>query len=174
MKKNLRVIFGVLLIIISIFSLTGCFSRKELKYEGDKFDITFNVKAYNRYTISKDSDARTTIEEKKVLLGDGFKIGIEEDLSVSYSENNGDFTKYAEGFKNEPEYLEVTYSGIKGFQKYYKPYNRYEIFLPLDNNDKVSIKLNVYSDKNTKEDLKNIFNSEDVQDILNNIVVTSK
>ena len=174
MKKNIKVIFVILVLFVSIFSLTGCVDRKELKYEGDKFNIIFNIKAYNRYSISKDTSNKTTIEEKGVLLGDGFRICIEEDLSISYPEYNGDFNKYSEWYKDEAEYTEVTYSGIKGFQKYYSGYNRYEVYLPIDNNNKVSIKLNIYSDKNTKKDVQEQFNSKDVQDILNNMVITSK
>lgn len=168
MKKSLKVFSLVLLFIIFI---TGCnIGTKNLTYSGKNFNVTFKVLNKKNYDLVDDKTVN--ISEKKVLLGNGYRIGIEEDDDISISTYNGDFNKYMNNFKDETDFKEVTYNGLKGFQKYYSAYNRYEIYLPV--NEKVCLKLNIYSLENTKEDSLKQMKSKEVQNILNSISIKTK
>lgn len=168
MKKCLK-IFSLLLVCIIVVS--GCsIGTKKVTYKGSSFNVIFEVKNDKKYVLSTDSKDAVNMVEKSVLLGNGYKIGIEENnLIQSFS---GDFNKLKDNFKDEPGFKEVTYGNKDGFQKYYSVYSRYEVYLPV--NDKVVLKLNIYSDKNNKDNALKVLNSKEVKDVLNSIKINTK
>ena len=168
MKKRLYV-FGLLL--VGICFITGCnIGKKSLVYKGNGFNVTFEVINSVAYKMSNSGKDTVTNNEKSAILGDNFKIGIEEDRDISLKIYNGDFNKYMNNFKDEKEFKKVTYNNINGFQKYYGTRGRYEVYLPV--NKDVNLKLNIYS--NGKDSLSKVFKSKEVQDILNSIVIKVK
>lgn len=165
MKKSLYV-FGLLLVTICF--ITGCnIGKKNLVYKGNGFKVNFEVINSIAYKISTNSNDIKSNSESAIIIGDSFKIGIEEDRNISLKIYNGDFNKYMNNFKDEKGFKKVTYNGINGFQKYYRTRDRYEVFLPV--NKDVNLKLNIYS--NGKDDVSKVFKSKDVQDILNSIII---
>lgn len=186
MKKFLKILSFVLL-LVSVLTITACGNkkveeqtapkeekRKELTFAGKDATITFKVKQDTDYKLSVTQTDLKTTREIAILLGDTFKIGIEVSNAISYSKYEGSFEAYKESFKDKEEFKEVTYNGLNGFIQYYSGYTRYEVYLPIPNSKQYLLKLNIYSNEDTKEKAKEELDSEKVQDILNNIEVTLK
>ena len=174
MKKAIKIIGVLLVIILVVLFITRFVARKKLKFEDETVSVIFSVKKNNDYTISQERSDLRTSREDAIILGDTFKIGIEIKDDLSLKKYSGDFEKYKEIYKEKEEFKEVTYSGIKGFQRYYEPYIRYEVFLPIEGSNKYFVKLDIYSKENTKETAKEQLESSKVKDILNNITIKSK
>ena len=166
--KKLKLLL-VAILVVGIFTLTGCEpKREELKFEGKEGKITFNVKADKKYKISTNKDDFRTSREQGMLIGDGFKIGIEFDDDFDYFFKS-DWSKLKEKRKENEDYKEVTYSDLKGIQYFYGGYMCYDVVLPVKNNKKYLLILTVYGDKDNEEAAKKAIKNEEVLDILNNI-----
>ena len=162
-----------LVIILTIVLLTGCSEKRtELKFEGDEGTVVFNVKDRSGYKISTNKDDFRTSKEQAVLIGNGFKIGIEFDDGFSYF-YDGDFNKLKEEKKNSPDYLEVTYGSFSGIQYFYNNYNRYNVVLLVKNSNKYMLNLYVYGAFDEESSAKTAIKNAEVLDILNNIKTIS-
>ena len=187
MKKIVKIL-TFLLLIISVMGITGCGKntnkeekvvekeekRKELTFDGKDATITFKVKPSTNYKLSVSQEDLRTTREIAVLIADNFKIGIEVSNAISFSKYAGSFETYKESYKDNEEYKAVTYNGLNGFIQYYGAYTRYEVYLPIPESTQYLLKLNVYAKEDTKEKAKEVLESEEVQDILNNLVVQVK
>ena len=170
MKKFLKV-FSIVLLATII--LTGCEKRKEVKFDGEEGKITFNVKEESGCKISTDKKDLRTSKEQGSLVCKDFKIGIEfnDDLDYFF---DGDFNKLIEKRKSDHKDLkEVTFGDYKGIQYFYGGYNNYEIILQIKNNKKYFLSLSVYGKEDTEKAAKTAIKSEEVLDVLNNIVSIS-
>ena len=170
MKKFLKV-FSIVLLAALI--LTGCEKRKEVKFDGEEGTITFNVKEDSKCKISTDEKDLRTPREQGSLVCKDFKIGIEfnDDLDYFF---DGDFNKLIEKRKSDHKDLkEVTFGDYKGIQYFYGGYNNYEIILQIKDNKKYFLSLSVYGKEDTEKAAKTAIKSEEVLDVLNNIVSIS-
>lgn len=167
MKKGLRILSLLLILVI----VTGCAGgKKNITFKGKKFNATFEILNMRSHKLSTNPNDVMSNRERAIIIGSNYKIGIEEDISISYNKYNGDFNKLSDNFNDQKDYKKVTYNGIEGFQKYYSSHNRYEVYLYV--NDKVSLKLNIYADEDKK--IKDIYYSNEIQDILNSVVIEIK
>ena len=166
MKKYVKYL---VIVLFAVIILTGCEpKRKDVTFKGEEGTITFAIKEDSECKIStKDEDLRTTREQGSLVCKD-FKIGIEFDEDYGYFFNS-DFEKLKSEKKDNEYYKEVTYSDKKAVQYFYGGYNEYEILIPVENNKKYLLRLNVYGAKDTEEASKKAIKNEEVQDILNNI-----
>lgn len=175
--KKIIYISLVIIIIASLFVLTGCTNTKtiDLVYKDkSNVQITFKVDEKANYRLSENKDEFRTSRENATLFGDTFNIGVEVYDDLIFDRYNGSFEKYAEEHKDNDEYTEVTFNGMKGYSVYYGSYVRYEVLLPVKDSNKYFVKFTIYStvDKNSKESVKEQFESEKVRNILNNIEIS--
>lgn len=166
--------FSLLLVVLCLIPiLTGCKKKSsEITYDGEKIKINFVTKKGSNYKISTDNKDLRTSRENAIILADNFKIGIEENDDLTFPQYFGDFEKLKADNTDEEEYKEVTYSDIKGFEKYYGSYVRFEVYLPIDK--KTILKLNIYSIDDTEESTKKVFKSDEIKELLNNMTITKK
>ena len=183
--KKISKISSLLLIIVTLSIVVGCEKKKDssieamksetvekISYDGNKLKASFEISKSINAIISTEADDLRTTREKAIIITDKFKIGIEENDDLSFNKYSGDFGKYKKEHKKNPDYKKVKLSGLDAFTQYYGAYVRYEAYLKVD--DKYILKLNIYSTKDTEEDVKKQFESQVVQDILNSIVVEVK
>lgn len=172
MKNSLK-LFSVLLVGLFVVSLvSGCEKKEDLTFKGDEGTITFKVPE-GKYKIStKDKDKRTS-REQGVLVGKDFKIGIEfcDDYEYFFK---SDFKKLKDARKDYDDFKVVTYSDVKAVQYFNSGYMDYEIMFPVKNNKKYYLELSVHPKKETKKDAKKLIESDEVQDILNNMEFKAK
>ena len=118
--KNLKKDFiGLFVLAIAVLFVTGCEPKREaLKFDGEEGSLVFNVKADGGYKISTDSKDLRNSREQGVLIGKDFKISIEFDDTFGYF-FEGNFNKLKEKRKDNDDFKEVEYSGIKGIQYFY-------------------------------------------------------
>ncbi len=168
MKKYFNLI-AVVVMVFAITLLTGCGDKRtELKFEGEEGTIVFNVKEKAGYKISTKSEDFRTGREQAVLIGEGFKIGIEFDSDFSYFYDS-DFSMLKDSRKSYDEFKDVTYSNIKGFQYFYDSYNRYNVILPCGDSKDYVLVLYVYGSEDKEESAKKAIKNEELLDVLNNI-----
>ena len=168
--KNLKKGFvGLFLVLVAVLLVTGCEPKREaLKFDGEEGTLTFNVKANAGYKISTDKKDLRNSREQGVLLGKDFKISIEFDDTFDYF-FNGDFNKLKEKRKDNDDFKEVEYSGIKGFQYFYGGYNSYTIYLPVEGDKEHVLVLSVYGKEDKEAAAKEAIKNEEVLDVLNHI-----
>ena len=186
MKRISKIFSLVLLLVISLSVITGCDKKKNeaetksekkgavetISYDGNKLKATFEVSKSANAKISTESDDFRTSREKAIIIADDFKIGIEENDDLSYSNYSGDFDKYKKAHKENTDYKATKLSGLDAFTQYYGSYVRYEAYLKVS--DKYILKLNIYSTKDTEEETKKQFDSQVVKDILDSVKVEVK
>ena len=156
----MSVIKKLFIFLFIVLFVTGCKPSHKLKYNGDYFDLVFNVKYAYNYQLSKNKKDFRTAREKAILISDNFKIGIEANNELS-SKYKGDFDKFKKNYKNNDNYKDVRYCNIRGFRIYSRKYARYEIYLPID--DKYILRFNVYAYTNNKKSTTDVLNSKEVK-----------
>lgn len=173
MKKILKIAVLLLIIVLAVVLLTGCGKKEELTFDGDEGKITFKVKPNSGYRISTDKEDLRNSREQGVLIGNDFKIGIEfcDDYKYFF---NSDLNKLKENRKDYDDYKEVTYNGIDGVQYFYAGYMRYEVMLPVANNEEYYLDLTIYGKEDNEESAKEAIENKELQEILNSIVFEAK
>lgn len=177
MKNLLKIIVLLLIIALSLAVLTGCGAKKEdkevLTFDGEEGKITFSVKAGSGYKVSTNQEDLRTSREQGVLIGNGFKIGIEfcDDYKYYFG---SDLNNIKEARKDNDEYKEVKYAGVDGVQYFYGSYNCYEIMLPVPNNEEYYLNLSVYGSEDKEESAKAAIANQEVIDILNSMTFEAK
>ena len=167
--KKLKFLALFLVVAVVTIMTTGCEGkREELKFEGKEGTIIFNVKAGSDYKISTDKADLRTSREQAALVGKDFKIGIEFNDDFGYF-FKGDFDALKAKRKDNTEYKEVTYSGIKGIQYFYGSYMYYEIILPCGDSKEYDLILTVRGNEDNEKSAKAAIKNEEVQDVLNHI-----
>ena len=171
MKK--KIIYTSLLMLLVLTTMTGCLfeKRNELKVKEENITVTFKILEKIKYTLSKELKDFKSSRECAMIITKDFKIGVEINKDMSYEKYKGSFEKLKKARSESTEYKEVTYSGIKGFQRYNESYMRYEVYLPIKDNDEQCLQLNIYSTKNRDEATREQYKSKEVQDILNHIKI---
>lgn len=171
MKK--KVIYTSLLMLLVLTTMTGCLfeKRNEVKVKEENITVTFKILEKIKYTLSKELKDFKSSRECAMIITKDYKIGVEINKDMSYEKYKGSFEKLKKARSESTEYKEVTYSGIKGFQRYNESYMRYEVYLPIKDNDEQCLQLNIYSTKNRDEATREQYKSKEVQDILNHIKV---
>ncbi len=176
MRKTIKVFSVLLIIILSLSILTACGKKEKkeiLSFDGEEGKITFQVKEGSGCQIStKDEDLRSS-REQGVLIGNGFKIGIEFCDDYNYFFDSS-LEKLKEARKDYPDFKEVNYGGAEGVQYFYGGYNRYEVMLPVKNNDKYYLDLTIYGSEDKEEAAKTAIENQEVLDILNSISFEAK
>lgn len=176
-----KIIYISLIIVVIICVLAGVLILKgnsktiDLIYKDESnVQVTFKVDEKANYRLSENKDEFRTSREDAMLFGDTFNISVEVYDDLIFDRYSGSFEKYAEEHKEDDEYTEQTFNGIKGYSVYYGSYVRYEVLLPVKDSNKYFVKLCVYStvDKNSKDSVKEQFESEKVRNILNNIEIS--
>lgn len=169
MKSFKRIFIGLFLFVTALVLVTGCEPKREaLKFDGDEGTLTFNVKASEGYKLSTDKKDFRNSREQGMLIGKDFKISIEFDDNFNYFFDS-DFNKLKEKRKDNEQYKEVEYSGIKGIQYFYGGYNSYTIYLPIEGDKEHVLVLSVYGKEDKEAAAKEAIESEEVQDVLNHI-----
>lgn len=168
MKKTIT----IFLLIVTMTLITGCEKREEIKFNGDEGSISFSLKANKKYRISTDQKDFRTSREQAVLLGNGFKIGIEFDDDFGYF-FKGDWKEVIKKRKENENFKEVTYSDIKGIQYFYGNYMRHNVIIPIKDNKKYYLVLTIYGEKDNEKSAKEAIKNEEVLDILNHITSIS-
>ena len=176
MKKFLKLFSVLVIVLLAVTLLTGCGKKEkkeDLTFDGEEGKITFQVKEGSGYKISTNKDDLRSTREQGVLIGNGFKIGIEFSDDYNYFfESNLD--KLKEARKDYDDYKEVKYGGVDGVQYFYGGYNRYEVMLPVANNEKYYLDLTIYGSEDTEESAKAAIANQEVLDILNSIKFEAK
>ena len=169
MKYFKRSIIGLFLVVAALIFVTGCEPKREaLKFKGEEGSLTFNVKADGGYKLSTNKDDFRNSREQGMLIGKDFKISIEFDDSLGYF-FDGDFNQLKEKRKDNDDYKEIEYSGIKGIQYFYGGYNSYTIYLPIEGNKEYFLVLSVYGKEDKEAAAKEAIKNEEVLDVLNHI-----
>lgn len=170
MKKfKLFLGIGILCILVSgALFLGGCGKKMVTSTytdEKNEASISLSYPEDDKFNYSTDSNDFRTSAEEAVLISDTYKIAWDV-VSIGY---NGDFEKVKDKAMDREESKEVSYNGIKGVSYYYSPYVRYTVALPI--NDKCYVEFHVYStsEKHDKEHADEVFNSEEVQNILKTV-----
>lgn len=172
--KNWKKLISMSLLVVALIFITGCEKREEIKFNGEEGNITFSLKTDKKYRISTDKNDFRTSREEAMLLGNGFKIGIEFDHDYGYFYKS-DWKELIKKRKDNEDFKEVTYSDIKGIQYFYSGYMRYNVILQIKDSQKYCLVLTVYGEKATEEAAKNAINNKEVIDILNHITsITAK
>lgn len=168
--KNLKKGFiGLFVFAIAILFVTGCEPKREaLKFDGEEGSLVFNVKEDGGYKLSTDKKDFRNTREQGILIGKDFKISIEFDDTYKYFFDS-DFNKLKEKRKDNQDFKEVEYSGIKGIQYFYGGYNSYTIYLPVEGDDEHVLVLSVYGKEDKEKSAKEAIANEEVIDVLNNI-----
>ena len=156
-------------IVFGVLTLTGCGKKlKTVTYnDKSKVSVSLSFEEEKGYELSESKDDLRTSLEDAVLKGDDFNIAIQVD---EYSSNKT-FNDVKNIYKKNNDYKEVTYNEMKGISFYSPSYVRYEVILNVDN--KTYVSLHIYNKKspNKEEDVKKIYNSEEVQEILNSVTI---
>ena len=71
MKKNIK---NILLILLMSFFLTACKPGKQMTYEGNYLNLTFNVRYASDLRISEDKKDYRTAREEAVIISDNFNF----------------------------------------------------------------------------------------------------
>ena len=174
MKSYLKILSFILIMVLAILLLAGCGEKKEeLTFDGEEGKITFQVKAGSGYKISTNPDDFRTTRAQGVLIANDFKIEIEfcDDYNYFFESN---LDKMKEARKDYDEYKDVTYNGVAGLQYFSSGYNRYEIMLPVANNDKYYLNLSVSGMEDKEESAKAAIANQEVIDILNSMTFEAK
>ena len=169
--KKFKLFFGagVLgVIIVAVLFMGGCGKKlitSTYTDEKNKVSVSLSYPENDKFNYSTDSKDFRTSAEESVLISDTYKIAWDV-VSIGYS---GDFEKVKDKAMEREESKEVSYNGIKGVSYYYSPYVRYTVALPI--NDKCYIEFHIYStnEKHDKEHADEVFNSDEVQDILKTV-----
>lgn len=169
MKKILKELVLLFVIVFGVLALTGCGKKlKTVTYnDKSKVSVSLSFEEEKGYELSESKDDLRTSLEDAVLKGDDFNIAIQVD---EYSSNKT-FNDVKNIYKKNNDYKEVTYNEMKGISFYSPSYVRYEVILNVDN--KTYVSLHIYNKKspNKEEDVKKIYNSEEVQEILNSVTI---
>ena len=164
MKKALKVF---IILILPVLLLTGCVGDK-LVYEDARVKVTFEV--MGDYKLVMKKEYFRTSREEAMILDSKFKIGIE--FNNDLADKNIKFDKFMNDYKKEKDFKKVKYSDMNGFSIYTPDYLRYEVYLQV--NDKLILRLNIYSPNDNKKATTKVLESEEVQDILKHITVKVK
>lgn len=164
MKKALKIF---IILILPVLLLTGCVGDK-LVYEDTNVKVTFEV--MGDYKLVTKKEYFRTSREKAMVLDNKFKIGIE--FNNDLVDKNIKFDKFMKNYNKEQDFKKVEYSDMKGFLFYTPDYLRYEIYLQV--NDKLILRLNVYSPNDNKKATTKVLESEEVEEILEHITVEVK
>lgn len=164
MKKKIFLLF---VMVFSVMLLTGC-TRDKLEYDGSDIKLTFNVT--EEYKLVSDSNYYRTAREKAILIGDTFKIGVE--INKDLEKEKITFNEFKNKYKDKEDFKSVKYSKMNGFLFYTPEYLRYEIYLSV--NDKIVLRLNIYSANDNKKATTTALNSKEVKDILNHMTIEVK
>ena len=163
-----------MLTISTIILLTGCAPKKEqLVFDGEEGKITFTVNANSGYSISTNKDDFRTSRQQGMLIGNDFKIGIEFCDDYKYFFNSS-LDEMKEAKKDYDDYKEVNYSGVDGVQYFYGGYNEYEVLLPVANNEKYYLILEIYGNEDNEESAKAAIANPELLEILNTITFEAK
>ena len=169
---NKKIVHSGLLVLIVLTLMTGCFEkRKALEINEDNIYVKLNIMEKIKYTFSQELKDFKSSRECGMIINDNFKIGIEINKDMSYEKYKGSFEKLKKGRSESTEFKEVTYSGIKGFQRYNESYMRYEVYLPIKGTNERCLQLNIYSTLNRDEETRKQYTTKEVQDILNHVKV---
>lgn len=167
-KKVLKLLSICVVSLCVVFCLDGCAKKlKTVSYTDKKTNIKTSISFDEEanYTLSEDSNDLRTTRENAILLGDDFKISMEYN-SLS-SGQTMDYVK--DVYKKYEDYKEITFNEIKGYSMYNASYVRYDVALPASN--KVYVVFHVYSNdsKSKKDDVKKLYESEKIKEILNTV-----
>lgn len=169
MKYFKKSFIGLFLVVAALVLFTGCEPKREaIKFDGEEGTLTFNVKADGGYKLSTNEKDFRNSREQGMLIGKDFKISIEFDDNFNYFFDS-DFNKLKEKRKDNEDYKEVEYSGIKGIQYFYGGYNSYTIYLPVEGDKEHVLVLSVYGKEDKEAAAKEAIENEEVQDVLNHI-----
>ena len=169
--KKIKLFIGIGIISIlaaGVLFLGGCgqkLTTSTYTDEKNEVSVSLSYPENDKFIYSTDpKDFRTSAEEA-ILISDTYKIAWDI-VSIGYS---GDFEKVKEKAMDREESKEVSYNGIKGVSYYYSPYVRYTVALPI--NEKCYIEFHIYSanEKHDKEHADEVFNKEEVQNILKTV-----
>ena len=173
MSRRVSKLFAIILTIAMVFTLSGCGKKlKTVTYNSEKTNtsISLSYDEKSSFTYSENMEDLRTSSENAILKGENFNIAIQ--IESYYSYKNIDELKKSR--KSYQDFKEVKYNDLNGFSYYYAPYVRYEVILPL--NDKYYVKLHIYSinSKDKNEDVKKLYNSDEVQEILNTVKISTE
>lgn len=161
-------ILGVL--VAGVLLLGGCGKKlvtSTYTDEENKVSVSLSYPDDDKFSYSTDSKDFRTSAEEAILIADTYKIAWDV-VSIGY---NGDFEKVKEKAMDREESKETSYNGIKGVSYYYSPYVRYTVALPV--NDGCYVEFHIYStnEKHDKEHADEVFNKEEVQNILKTVTI---
>ena len=172
MKQLKGIIYTSLLMLLVVTTMTGCFEKRN-NIEIKEDNITVNIKILDsiKYKLSRELKDFKSSRETAMIMTKDFNIGVEINKDMSYDKYKGSFEKLKKGRSKSTEFKEVTYSGIKGFQRYNESYMRYEVYLPIKGTNERCLQLNVYSTANRDEATRKVYKTKEVQDLLNHVKV---
>ena len=168
MKKFFRNVGLISAIVAGVVLLVGCGKKLQTtNYEDEKTKTSISFKYPEELECNYSTEAKDlrTSSENAIWIFDKYKIAVD----IMTLSSNEDFNKVKEKRSSSEDYTEVTLNKVSGISYYYAPYNRYNIYLPI--NDKYYADFHVYSTKEgyKKEDVEKVFNSDEMKEILNTI-----
>ena len=178
LKNYLKVGLMVLIVLSMLVLLTGCGEKTVTStYDSDdaKVSVSLTYPESEDYKWSTNDEDLRTSADKAILLTPNFKIAIQfDDLAVPKYEK--DFSKYKENYVTEYEAEDFKVAGLEGFKWYYGGYNATVVSLPLESNPDDALKVYVYPKDGdwNKDSAVQLFNSDDVQNILKTIKIVAK
>lgn len=169
MKKGLK----YLILVITLLTITtGCFVKREkITIKKDNYEVILQVKNKKDFKISQEITDFKSSREDYMLFGKNFNISIDfsnELSNPSYKEN---FKNLNTQYNKEKDYKEVTYNKVKGFQYYNVGYLRYDVYLPIPNDNMNNMTIAIYPLEMSEQAAKNTYYSKEVQDLLKHIII---
>ena len=174
--KNIKKYIIYLIIVLITLSATACMKNsKTITYTKDKIEIKLKINDNIKYTLSEDIKDFKSSREDAMILTDKYHIGIDISNELSYSKYNGNFENLKNSHKEKAQdFKEVTYHKINGFQEYNINYMRYEVYFPIKNDKENIVICNIYAPETKDNMVKEIFQSKEIQNILNSITIKEK
>ena len=168
MKKFFRNVGLISAIVAGVVLLVGCGKKLQTtNYEDEKTKTSISFKYPEELECNYSTEAKDlrTSSENAIWIFDQYKIAVD----IMTLSSNEDFNKIKEKRSSNEDYTEVTLNKVSGISYYYSPYNRYDVYLPI--NDKYLADFHIYSTKegSKKEDVEKVFNSDEMKEILNTI-----
>jgi len=177
MKKIIKTMLILTILIICLVILTGCGSKQAMStstYDSDDIEasVSLTYPDSEDYKFSTNSDDFRTTANEAILLGPDFKIAIQiRDLSFHFDK---DFNNYKGKYISEEGGKEITVADLNGFVWYYAPYKAAVVVLPIELNPEYALELYIYTEKDSEDEVMEVFNSDAVQDILKTVKITEK
>lgn len=162
----------IIMIMAFLTITTGCSEKKEkITIKKDNYEIIVQVKNKKDFKISQELKDFKSSREDYFLFGKDYNISIDFSNELANPNYKKDFKNLQKHYSKEKDFKEVAFNKIKGFQFYNEGYLRYDVYLPIPNDNINNMTIAIYPLEISEKAAKTTYYSKEVQDILKNIII---